>query len=179
MPICGAAGHAMLSILTVTTLFPNSAKPAHGAFVATRLEKLVASNEVSAEVLAPVPWLPPLVRYPSAGRLDLVPKMTTRGKLTVWHPRYLVVPKIGMTLAPLTLFETMKQALRRLIAAGRHFDLIDAHYFYPDGVAAVRLGRQFGDSGRGDGARHRPQSDSRFPRAAPHDPAMRPRKPTD
>ena len=31
-----------------------------------------------------------------------------------------------------------------MLAAGRHFDLIDAHYFYPDGVAAVRLGRHFG-----------------------------------
>jgi glycosyltransferase involved in cell wall biosynthesis len=134
----------MLSILTATTLFPNVAKPSHGSFVATRLEKLVASNEVAAEVLAPVPWLPPFVRYPQAGRLDLVPRLTRRGTLTVWHPRYLVVPKIGMTLAPRTLFDTMRRTLGRLIAEGKRFDLIDAHYFYPDGVAAVRLGREFG-----------------------------------
>jgi teichuronic acid biosynthesis glycosyltransferase TuaC len=134
----------MLSILTATTLYPNAASPSHGAFVATRLDKLVASGEVSAEVLAPVPWLPPLVRYPSAGRLDLVPRMTTRGKLTVWHPRYLVIPKIGMNLTPYTLYHAMRRVLVRLIAEGRRFDLIDAHYFYPDGVAAVRLGREFG-----------------------------------
>ncbi len=134
----------MLSILTATTLFPNEAKPAHGAFVAMRLEKLVASGEVSAEVLAPVPWLPPLIRYPDVGRLDLVPHRTTRGPLTIWHPRYLVVPKIGMTLAPTTLLHAMRRNLRRLLALGRRFDLIDAHYFYPDGVAAVRLGREFG-----------------------------------
>lgn len=134
----------MLSILTATTLFPNDAKPAHGAFVAMRLEKLVASNEVDAEVLAPVPWIPPLVRYPHAGRLDLVPNRTTHGQMTVWHPRYLVVPKVGMTLAPRTLYHAMRRTLRRLLAEGRHFDLIDAHYFYPDGVAAVRLGQEFG-----------------------------------
>lgn len=134
----------MLSILTATTLFPNVVKPAHGSFVATRLEKLVASGEVSAEVLAPVPWIPPFVRYPSAGRLDLVPRATARGNLCVWHPRYLVIPKIGMTLAPFTLFRTMKRTLARLLAEGKRFDLIDAHYFYPDGVAAVRLGREFG-----------------------------------
>jgi len=134
----------MLSILTATTLFPHSAKPAHGAFVATRLEKLVASHEVAAEVLAPVPWLPPFVRYRNAGRLDLVPPVTKRGALTVWHPRYLVIPKIGMSFTPTTLFYAMRHTLGRLIAQGRHFDLIDAHYFFPDGVAAVRLGREFG-----------------------------------
>ncbi len=136
--------HGMLSILTATTLFPNDAKPAHGAFVAMRLEKLIASHEVAAEVLAPVPWIPPLMRYPHVGRLDLVPRKTTRGQMIVWHPRYLVVPKIGMTLTPLTLFHTMRRALRGLLAQGRRFDLIDAHYFYPDGIAAVRLGREFG-----------------------------------
>jgi teichuronic acid biosynthesis glycosyltransferase TuaC len=136
--------HDMLSILTATTLFPNDAKPAHGAFVAMRLEKLVASHEVAAEVLAPIPWIPPFVRYPHVGRLDLVPEKTMHGQTTVWHPRYLVVPKVGMTLAPRSLYRAMRRTLRRLLAEGRRFDLIDAHYFYPDGVAAVRLGREFG-----------------------------------
>lgn len=134
----------MLSLLTVTTLFPNPVQPTHGSFVATRLEKLVASGEVTAEVVAPVPWLPPLVRYPSVGRLDLVPTIRSQSRLTVHHPRYLVVPKIGMTLTPHTLFWTLKRALKNLLAQGRRFDLIDAHYFYPDGVAAVWLAQHFG-----------------------------------
>jgi glycosyltransferase involved in cell wall biosynthesis len=133
----------MLSILTVTTLFPNPVQPMHGTFVATRLEKLLATNEVEAEVIAPVAWIPPLVRYPSAGRLDRVPLVTTRGNLAVHHPRYLVIPKIGMTLTPRALTWALERSLGRLLAAGRRFDLIDAHYFYPDGVAAVRLGRRY------------------------------------
>jgi glycosyltransferase involved in cell wall biosynthesis len=134
----------MLSLLTVTTLFPNPVKPTHGSFVATRLEQLVASGEVTAEIVAPVPWLPSWVRYTPAGRLDLVPRMRLHGGLTLHHPRYLVVPKIGMTLTPHTLFWTLKRTLEKLLAEGRRFDLIDAHYFYPDGVAAVRLARHFG-----------------------------------
>jgi len=133
----------MLSLLTVTTLFPNPVQPTHGAFVATRLEKLLATDEARAEVIAPVAWVPPLVGYPSAGRLDRVPLVETRGNLTVHHPRYLVLPKLGMTLTPRTLCWTLERSLRRLIAAGRRFDLIDAHYFYPDGVAAVWLARRF------------------------------------
>ena len=133
----------MLSILTVTTLFPNPVKPTHGSFVATRLEKLVASNEVTAKVVAPLPWLPSWVRYPPVGRLDLTPRTRLHGELTVHHPRYFVVPKIGMTLTPHTLFWTLKRTFARLIAQGERFDLIDAHYFYPDGVAAVRLAQHF------------------------------------
>jgi len=134
----------MLSILTVTTLFPNPVNPAHGSFVATRLEKLVESGEIQAEVLAPVPWQPSWLPYSPAGRLDRVPKFRMHGGLKVHHPRYVVVPKIGMTLTPHTLFWTLKSALQKLLAEGRRFDLIDAHYFYPDGVAAVRLAKEFG-----------------------------------
>lgn len=135
--------HGMLSILTATTLFPNDVKPAHGAFVAMRLSKLAASGEVHAEVMAPVPWIPPLLRYPHAGRLDLVSRKSERQGLTVWHPRYVVLPKIGMTLTPHTLYLSMRQCLLKLLRQGHRFDLIDAHYFYPDGVAAVRLARAF------------------------------------
>jgi teichuronic acid biosynthesis glycosyltransferase TuaC len=46
-----------------------------------------------------------------------------------------------MSLAPLTLFAGVLPLVRRQIAKGEDFDLIDAHYFYPDGVAGVLLGR--------------------------------------
>jgi glycosyltransferase involved in cell wall biosynthesis len=134
----------MPSLLTITTLFANPVQPTHGAFVATRLEKLLASGEFQGEVIAPVPWLPPFVSYPSLGPLARVPRVRRWGDVTVHHPRYLVVPKIGMTLTPDTLFWTLKRTLKKLLADGRRFDLIDAHYFYPDGVAAVRLARHFG-----------------------------------
>ena len=134
----------MLSILTVTTLFPNPVNPSHGSFVATRLEKLVASGDVDVEVIAPVPWSPSWVPYSPSGRLDRVPRFRMHGGLKVHHPRYLVVPKVGMTLTPHTLFRTLRSNLQELLAQGRRFDLIDAHYFYPDGVAAVRLAEEFG-----------------------------------
>jgi glycosyltransferase involved in cell wall biosynthesis len=38
----------------------------------------------------------------------------------------------------------MVPVVSRLLAQGRRFDAIDAHYVYPDGVAAVWLGRRFG-----------------------------------
>jgi glycosyltransferase involved in cell wall biosynthesis len=46
-----------------------------------------------------------------------------------------------MSVAPLALCAAVLPLLRRQIRHGHDFDLIDAHYFYPDGVAAVLLGR--------------------------------------
>jgi glycosyltransferase involved in cell wall biosynthesis len=49
-----------------------------------------------------------------------------------------------MTSAPYTLAHAAVATARRLIAEGYDFDLIDAHYFYPDGVAAVMMGQALG-----------------------------------
>ncbi len=46
-----------------------------------------------------------------------------------------------MSVAPLALCAAVLPFLRRQIRRGHDFDVIDAHYFYPDGVGAVLLGR--------------------------------------
>lgn len=73
-----------------------------------------------------------------------MPGQETWHGLAIDHPRYPLLPKLGMSTAPLALFAAVLPRLRREIAAGRDFELIDAHYFYPDGVAAVLLGRALG-----------------------------------
>jgi teichuronic acid biosynthesis glycosyltransferase TuaC len=133
-----------IEVLTFTTLFPNSARPSHGIFVANRAEKLAESGAARIEVVAPVPWRPGFVDHPNLGRLDMIPKQTQYRGLAVHHPRYALIPKIGMTLAPLGLYKAGKSVISRLVRHGRRFDLLDAHYFYPDGVAAIALGEHFG-----------------------------------
>jgi len=49
-----------------------------------------------------------------------------------------------MTLAPFGLAAASIAPIRRLIDEGFDFDVIDAHYYYPDGVAAAMLARHFG-----------------------------------
>jgi glycosyltransferase involved in cell wall biosynthesis len=134
-----------MQILTFSTLYPNALQPQHGIFVETRLQKLVASGEVDARVMAPCPWFP--FASPRFGRYAVfarIPREETRHELHIDHPRYPALPKIGMSAAPLALFAAVLPLLRRQIIDGRDFDLIDAHYFYPDGVAAVLLGRALG-----------------------------------
>jgi teichuronic acid biosynthesis glycosyltransferase TuaC len=131
-----------VQILTFTTLYPSEVLPQHGIFVETRLRKLVENGEIDARVVAPCPWFP--LASPRLGRYSVfarVPTTEVRHGLHVAHPRYPQLPKIGMSTAPVALFAAVLPVLHRQIREGQDFDLIDAHYFYPDGVAAVLLGR--------------------------------------
>jgi glycosyltransferase involved in cell wall biosynthesis len=133
-----------MKILTFSTLFPNSEKPGHGIFVETRLRHLVASGRVESRVVAPVPWFPLThERFGNYAKMARAPREEIRHGIPVAHPRYPVLPKVGMNVAPVFLAQAVKPAIGRLIDEGFDFDLIDAHYFYPDGVAAAMLGRYF------------------------------------
>jgi glycosyltransferase involved in cell wall biosynthesis len=133
-----------MKTVTFSTLYPNQVKPHHGIFVETRLRHLVASGAVDTRVVAPVPWFPfSGARFGRYGEFARVPQSETRFGLNVAHPRYALLPKVGMNLAPSLLAKGARRTLARLIDEGHDFDLIDAHYFYPDGVAAVQLGRYF------------------------------------
>jgi teichuronic acid biosynthesis glycosyltransferase TuaC len=133
-----------MKLLTFTTLFPNAAAPNQAIFVETRLRHLVASGEVESRVVAPIPWFPfQHARFGRYARLAKSPKEETRFGLQVLHPRYPMIPKVGMTSAPYFLANAVKPTIGRLIDEGYDFDLIDAHYFYPDGVAAAMLGKHF------------------------------------
>lgn len=134
-----------LSVLTFSSLYPNAVQPRHGVFVEERLRHLVAAGGVSATVVAPVPWFPwKHARFGRYARFAAVPMEELRLGLRVLHPRYLVLPKVGMSLAPWLMARALLPALKRLEAEAGPFDLIDAHYFYPDGVAAVLLGDRLG-----------------------------------
>ena len=67
------------------------------------------------------------------------PQSEVRNGIQVEHPRYPLPPKIGMSIAPLLLAIGARRTIRRMLRQGWDFDLIDAHYFYPDGVAAALL----------------------------------------
>lgn len=131
-----------MRILVLTTLFPSAADPVHGVFVENRLRQLVDSGEVEARVIAPVPWFPfksrAFGRYSTFAR---TPRREVRYGMDVSHPRYPVLPKVGWTRVPGWLASAALREARRLQADGFDFDLIDAHYFYPDGVAAAQVAR--------------------------------------
>jgi teichuronic acid biosynthesis glycosyltransferase TuaC len=134
-----------IRVLTFSTLYPNREMPYFGIFVENRLRHLVSSGEAASMVVAPVPWFPfeqPIFgRYAAFAR---VPREELRHGIPVLHPRYPLIPKLGMSSAPLLMHAALRKPLAQILNARFPFDLIDAHYFYPDGVAAVLLGRTLG-----------------------------------
>ncbi|MBV1914290.1 MAG: glycosyltransferase family 4 protein [Pseudomonadales bacterium] len=125
-------------ILVATTLYPNANQNRHGIFVETRLRQLLKSGEVEAQVVAPVPWFP--FKIASMEQYSIyadVPKHEQRNGIEVFHPRYLVIPKIGMLLTPIFLAISLFFCARKIKKNGFRFELLDGHYFYPDGVATA------------------------------------------
>lgn len=135
----------MLNILTLTTLYPNKEMPSHGIFVENRLRHLRQAADIENPVIAPVPWFP--FRHPMFGayaKQARVPAHEVRHGVNVSHPRYLVIPKIGMERQPASLYKAFRKGVDALLRTGFKPDVLDAHYFYPDGVAAARLAREMG-----------------------------------
>lgn len=131
-----------LKTVLFSTLYPSSVRPVHGIFVETRLRELLKTGQVETRVVAPVPWFPS--ENPRYGHYALFAKTPRRESwhgIEVEHPRYLLPPKIGQNIAPYVLALGALPTLRRMIREGFDFDLIDAHFFYPDGVAAALLAR--------------------------------------
>lgn len=130
--------------LLFSTLYPSSERPGHGIFVETRLRELLKTGQIETRVVAPVPWFPStLLRFGTRAAMARTPRLEVREGIEVRHPRYLVVPKVGMTIAPLLLAMGARPAVQAMIREGFEFDLVDAHYYYPDGVAAALLARWF------------------------------------
>ena len=119
--------------------------PYHGIFVENRLRRLLGSGEVASMVVAPVPWCPfasqMFGRYAAFAR---VPREEQRHGITVLHPRYALIPKVGMSSAPFLMYASLRDLFAQILRARFRFDLIDAHYCYPDGVAGGLLGRSLG-----------------------------------
>lgn len=143
----GAAGGGArdgLPILSFTTLFPNDRQPGHGIFVEHRLRRLREAGLAEPRVVAPVPWFP--LRHPRFGRyVDYASacREETRFGMRVSHPRYLTIPRVGMHVAPALLALAVVRHVRR--AAREHgARLLDAHFLYPDGVAAAWLAPRLG-----------------------------------
>jgi glycosyltransferase involved in cell wall biosynthesis len=133
-----------LRTLLFSTLYPSSVRPGHGIFVEKRLTELLGSGQIDTRVVAPVPWFfSTHPRFGDYARWARTPARETWHGLEVQHPRYLVLPKLGMSLSPFTLARAARPAVARLLDEGFDFDVIDAHYFYPDGVAAALLARYF------------------------------------
>lgn len=133
-----------MRILTFTKLYPNAQMPLHGIFVARRVAALAREGGHAIQIIAPVPYFPKFL--PARGewkKIQLVPQVEEREGLKIHHPRYFNPPKIGMSRYGNWMARGSMTTIAQQLQNGFAFDLIDAHFVYPDGFAAIQLGRRF------------------------------------
>jgi glycosyltransferase involved in cell wall biosynthesis len=140
----GAPRRDTANVLAFSSLYPNAAMPRHGIFLQHRLAHLAAEPGMALRVVAPVPWFPRSLRaIGSYAHFAEAPLRSDARGIRAVHPRYPLIPKVGTSIAAVLMAAAMVQPLRRIRAEGFAFDVIDAYYLYPDGVAAAMLGALF------------------------------------
>jgi len=137
-------------ILLFTNLFPNSEDPNYGIFVGRTARQLQESLAHSVHVVAPVPYFPKWLPLPGKVRslsrvsrwlkMSRIPAKEQWGGITVYHPRYFLLPVLSEPFHGVLMFLGTVLLILRLHAQLR-FDCVDAHFVYPDGFAAVLLGK--------------------------------------
>ena len=130
-----------MKVLTFPSLYPNNIWSNHGVFIKERMARFAALEGCSLKVVAPVPYFPG-IKINWRWRYSQVLPHEIRDGIEVYHPRYCITPKVGMSLYGLMMFLSVLATVKK-IRASFDFDLIDAHYVFPDGFAAVLLGWYF------------------------------------
>jgi teichuronic acid biosynthesis glycosyltransferase TuaC len=128
-----------MRVVVFSSLYPNNVWPSHGVFVKERMTNFARLTGCEVKVVAPVPYFPAL-NIGSRWQYSQVAAQETIDGIDVFHPRYFITPKIGMTLYGWLMFCSVLPKMKAL-KQRYPFDMIDAHFLYPDGFAATLLGR--------------------------------------
>ena len=114
--------------------------PQRGIFIENRVRSQVASGRADVRVICPTPWFPFKGKlFRSYAAFARVPRSDIRHGIAIDYPRFLAIPRLGMFLNPFVVAASARSAIDRLIKGGFDFDVLDAYYLYPDGVAAAHL----------------------------------------
>jgi teichuronic acid biosynthesis glycosyltransferase TuaC len=129
-------------LIVFSSLFPNSTQPTAGLFIRERMFRV--GKHLPLVVVSPKPWFPGqgLIRRFRPHYRPMPVRMETQAGFEVHFPRFLAIPGLFRGLDSLFMALGSYPTLRRLKARGHN--LIDAHFAYPDGHAAIKLGRWLG-----------------------------------
>lgn len=126
-------------LVVFSSLYPNRAQPNAGLFIRERMARV--AQRLPLTVVSPKPWFPGqgFIRIFRPHYRPMPGQIEQQNGVTVLFPRFLALPGILRCLDGLSMALSSYFTLRRLKRSGHN--LIDAHFAYPDGYAAVLLGR--------------------------------------
>ncbi|AFL75858.1 glycosyltransferase [Thiocystis violascens] len=130
------------ALIVFSSLFPNSAQPNAGLFIRERLFRV--GQHLPLVVVSPKPWFPgqELIRRFRPHYRPMPGHQERQDGIDVLFPRFLALPGLLRNLDSLSMALGSYPTLLRLKKQG--YNLIDAHFAYPDGHSAVRLGQWLG-----------------------------------
>lgn len=137
----GVATAAGLPCIAVySSLFPSAQQPNAGLFIRERMFRMRPYAPIV--VVSPQPWFPlqSLIRRFVPGYRPSMPAREVQDDVTVHFPRFLSVPGALRWLDGWSMALCTWPLMRRLQREGG-VGIIDAHFAYPCGQAAVLLGR--------------------------------------
>jgi len=129
-------------LIVFSSLFPNAEQPNAGLFVRERMFRV--GKLLDVVVVSPKPWFPGqgLIRRLRPGYRPMPGGEEEQKGFRVLFPRFLAIPGALRGLDSFFMALGSYFTVRRLKHQG--YNLIDAHFAYPDGHAASRLGRWLG-----------------------------------
>lgn len=132
-----------MRILLISNIFPNSAEKERGIF--TYRIAMALKSRCRMEIIAPLPWVPFFTKHIGGKKFvhSNVPSQENWGGLTVHHPRYMVFPRAMGFMQPVFMFTPLFSLIKRLDRK-EPIDLINAHWLFPDGVAAAWIAWKLG-----------------------------------
>jgi teichuronic acid biosynthesis glycosyltransferase TuaC len=135
---------APLRVLVLSRNYPSPAVPQLGIWVERMVA--VAAPTMRLRVVAPVPWVPPLVPLPERfRRYRAVPRRSDGPfDVPVRHPRVPTPPGHRFQAWEAALFTPFLRPVLKRLHRDEPIDLIHAHFIFPDGVVAARIGRELG-----------------------------------
>ncbi len=131
----------MKHVLSLSTLYPNAANPRFGTFVARSLEALAKRGDWRVTVVNPI-GLPPIAlgRYRALAQLD---EVSEENHVTVHRPRFTLLPAVGARRNAMAIAKAALPLVERIHAA-HPIDVVDAQFFFPDGLAAAWIAKRIG-----------------------------------
>jgi glycosyltransferase involved in cell wall biosynthesis len=129
-------------LVVFSSLYPSQVRPTAGVFIRERMSKV--AEQLPLVVVSPVPWFPlqGLIRLCKPEFRPQPALFEQQHGIDVYYPRFFSIPGLlkswdGWFMAMgsfWTLYRLRKQF---------QFNIIDAHFAYPDGFAATLLGKWF------------------------------------
>lgn len=133
-----------MKILVISHMYPNETNKSSGIFVHEQVKAIVKQGH-SVHVVSPVPSVPNVLknRKKKWNQLSEIPYKDEYESITVYYPRYLLLPKLILeSLSGKLMFFGIQKTISVLMKHNQ-YDMIHAHVALPDGYAAMEISKKY------------------------------------